>query len=49
MSGVLIVDDHPIVLRGCRRILEDAGIVDLLEARDAVSGSNSIATIVPMW
>jgi len=38
MSGVLIVDDHPIVLQGCRRILEDAGIVDLLEARDAVSG-----------
>ncbi len=38
MSGVLIVDDHPIVLQGCRRILEDAGIVDLLEAHDAVSG-----------
>lgn len=38
MSGVLIVDDHPIVLHGCRRILEDAGIVDLLEARDAVFG-----------
>jgi hypothetical protein len=38
MSGVLIVDDHPIVLQGCRRILEDARIVDLLEARDAVSG-----------
>ena len=38
MSGFLIVDDHPIVLQGCRRILEDAGIVDLLEARDAVSG-----------
>jgi DNA-binding NarL/FixJ family response regulator len=25
-------------LQGCRRILEDAGIVDLLETRDAVSG-----------
>ncbi len=38
MSSVLIVDDHPIVLQGCRRILEDAGVTTVLAARDIVSG-----------
>jgi two-component system, NarL family, invasion response regulator UvrY len=38
MTSVLIIDDHPIVLQGCRRMLEDAGIAAVLEARDAVSG-----------
>jgi two-component system, NarL family, invasion response regulator UvrY len=26
MISVLIIDDHPVALQGCRRILEDAGI-----------------------
>ena len=38
MTRVLIIDDHPIVLQGCRRMLEDAGIKTVLEARDATSG-----------
>ena len=38
MTSVLIIDDHPIVLRGCRRMLEDAGVKTVLEARDATSG-----------
>jgi two-component system invasion response regulator UvrY len=38
MTSVLIIDDHPIVLQGCRRILTDAGFRDVIEARDAVSG-----------
>jgi DNA-binding NarL/FixJ family response regulator len=38
MTSVLIIDDHPIVLQGCRRMLEDAGVATVLEARDAVSG-----------
>ncbi len=38
MTSVLIIDDHPIVLQGCRRMLEDAGVEDVLEARDAASG-----------
>jgi two-component system, NarL family, invasion response regulator UvrY len=38
MTTVLIIDDHPIVLQGCRRMLEDAGIDAVLEARDAMSG-----------
>lgn len=38
MTSALIIDDHPIVLQGCRRILEDARVDTILEARDAVSG-----------
>ncbi len=38
MTGVLVIDDHPIVLQGCRRMLEDAGISEVIEARDIVSG-----------
>jgi DNA-binding NarL/FixJ family response regulator len=35
---VLIIDDHPIVLQGCRRVLLDAGVETVIEARDVVSG-----------
>src|SRR5436190_2045243 len=38
MTSVLNIDDHPIVLQGCRRMLEDAGIETVLEARDPKSG-----------
>ena len=38
MTSVLIIDDHPIVLQGCRRILEDAGVETVLDARDVASG-----------
>jgi two-component system, NarL family, invasion response regulator UvrY len=38
MTRVLIIDDHPIVLQGCRRMLEDAGVEAVLEARNAASG-----------
>jgi len=38
MTRVLIIDDHPIVLQGCRRMLEDAGVEAVLEARDPASG-----------
>ena len=38
MTTVLIIDDHPIVLQGCRRMLEDAGFTDVIEAADAASG-----------
>src|SRR6516162_8502091 len=41
MTSVLIIDDHPIVLQGCRRILEDAGVETVLDARDVVSGYRS--------
>jgi two-component system invasion response regulator UvrY len=38
VTTALIIDDHPIVLQGCRRILEDAGVKTVLEARDIASG-----------
>lgn len=38
MTAVLIVDDHPIVLQGCRRVLEDAAIAPVLTACDLVAG-----------
>jgi two-component system, NarL family, invasion response regulator UvrY len=38
MTSALIIDDHPIVLQGCRRVLEDAGLGPILTASDIVSG-----------
>jgi DNA-binding NarL/FixJ family response regulator len=38
MTRVLIVDDHPIVLQACRRMLKDAGFEDVVEARDTDCG-----------
>ncbi|MFG1203533.1 response regulator transcription factor [Xanthobacter aminoxidans] len=38
MTSVLLIDDHPIVLQGCRHLLEDAGISDLMEAQTALAG-----------
>ena len=41
MTRVLVVDDHPIVLQGCRRVLEDAGVDEILEA-GSVAEANSL-------
>jgi two-component system, NarL family, invasion response regulator UvrY len=38
MTTVLVIDDHPIVLEGCRRVLEAAEIETVLGACDLVSG-----------
>ena len=38
MTKVLVIDDHPIVLQGCRHMLEEAGVEIVLEARDPASG-----------
>jgi len=38
MTHVLIVDDHPMVLQGCRRVLLDIGICTLHEATSVISG-----------
>jgi DNA-binding NarL/FixJ family response regulator len=38
MTTVLIVDDHPIVLQGCRRMLQDVGVSEIIEARDTAAG-----------
>ena len=39
MTSVLIVDDHPIVLQGCRRVLQDRGLAPIFEARDIDTAS----------
>lgn len=38
MTTVLLIDDHPIVLQGCRRVLQDAGVQDVLEADTITAG-----------
>lgn len=38
MTRILIVDDHPIVLQACRRMLQDAGFDDIIEGRDIDRG-----------
>jgi DNA-binding NarL/FixJ family response regulator len=43
MTSVLIIDDHPIVLQGCRRMLEDAGDAT---RRRAIA---STAATIPTW
>lgn len=37
-APVLVIDDHPIVLQGCRRVLEDAGVEAIAEATSIVAG-----------
>ncbi len=32
MTSVLIIDDHPIVLQGCQRLFQDAGMQDVHQA-----------------
>lgn len=38
MMRVLLIDDHPVVLQGCRRLLEDAGVSEVIEATSAAAG-----------
>jgi CheY-like chemotaxis protein len=38
VTSVLVIDDHPIVLQGCRRLLEDAGVTSVLDAGDVAAG-----------
>jgi two-component system, NarL family, invasion response regulator UvrY len=38
MTRVLIIDDHPMIVEGCQRVLRDAGICELMDARTLVSG-----------
>jgi DNA-binding NarL/FixJ family response regulator len=38
MTYVLLIDDHPIVLRGCKQLLEGAGADEVDEAQSASEG-----------
>jgi two-component system, NarL family, invasion response regulator UvrY len=47
VTGVLIVDDHPVVLRGFRCMVEDAGVEMIFEATDLVAGYRTFHRIRP--
>jgi two-component system, NarL family, invasion response regulator UvrY len=38
VTRVLVIDDHPIVLQGCRQLLEDAGVHHIVEAQSLADG-----------
>ena len=38
MTRVLVIDDHPIVLQGCKQILEDAGVQVILQTQSLADG-----------
>ena len=38
MTRVLVIDDHPVVLQGCRQLLEDAGVDVVLQTRSLADG-----------
>ncbi len=38
MTRVLVIDDHPIVLQGCQRVLEDAGVTSIVLTSNPVEG-----------
>lgn len=38
VTRVLVIDDHPIVVQGCRHLLEEAGFTTVLEAGSAAEG-----------
>ena len=47
MSRVLVIDDHPIVLQGCRQLLEDAGVEQIVEAQSLAEGFRMYRTQKP--
>jgi len=38
VTRVLVIDDHPIVLQGCRQLLEDAGVENIVQAQSLADG-----------
>jgi len=46
-TSVLLVDDHPILLQGCRRILEDIGVERVIEAQNIASGYRQFLRHIP--
>ena len=47
MTKVLVIDDHPIVLQGCKQVLEDAGVESVTQASSLVDGFRLYRTIKP--
>ena len=38
MSGILVVDDHPVIVKACGLVLEPIGIEKVISAHDANTG-----------
>lgn len=47
MTRVLVIDDHPIVLQGCRQLLEDAGVDQIVQAQSLADGFRMYRTQKP--
>lgn len=47
MTRVLVIDDHPVVLQGCRQLLEDAGVDQIDQARSLTDGFRYYRTHKP--
>ena len=47
MTRVLVIDDHPIVLQGCRQLLEDAGVENIVQAQSLADGFRLYRKIRP--
>ncbi len=47
MTRVLVIDDHPIVLQGCRQLLEDAGVEQIVQAESLADGFRLYRTQKP--
>jgi len=48
MTQVLVIDDHPIVLEGCRQLLKFAGVKRIVQTQSLADGFASIAARSPM-
>jgi DNA-binding NarL/FixJ family response regulator len=47
MTKVLVIDDHPIVLQGCKQVLEDAGVESVTQASSLVDGFRLYRSVKP--
>lgn len=47
MTKVLVIDDHPLVLQGCQRVLEDAGAESIMLAASPIEGFRAYRTQRP--
>ncbi len=47
MTRVLVIDDHPIVLQGCRQLLEDVGVEEIYQAQSLADGFRLYRTHKP--
>jgi two-component system, NarL family, invasion response regulator UvrY len=47
VTRILVIDDHPIVLQGCRQLFADAGIDEIVQALTLTEGFNLYNTQKP--